>query len=152
MIIPLQRADQTIDGTIVCETGVIANLFAERVPLSPPKNSIELNARLSFFIPQKGTRTARQSASKRKNDYSTTTSQPNNRRNDCLRDRRDSKLVCGASPFISTTKKRHAEMRVFFCVKTLKRDYPNNAVSKSGIRIVFVLPKEGGFQAAFYIG
>ena len=33
-----------------------------------------------------------------------------------------------------------------------KKDYPNTAVSKSGIRIVFVLPKEGGFQASFYIG
>lgn len=33
-----------------------------------------------------------------------------------------------------------------------RKDYPNNAVSKSGIRIVFILPKEGGFQASFYIG
>lgn len=33
-----------------------------------------------------------------------------------------------------------------------KWDYPNTAVSKSGIRIVFILPKEGGFQASFYIG
>ena len=33
-----------------------------------------------------------------------------------------------------------------------KKDYPNTAVSKSGIRIVFILPKEGGFQASFYIG
>lgn len=33
-----------------------------------------------------------------------------------------------------------------------KKNYPNTAVSKGGIRIVFILPKEGGLQASFYIG
>ena len=33
-----------------------------------------------------------------------------------------------------------------------RKNYPNTAVSKSGIRIVFILPKEGGLQASFYIG
>ena len=46
MIIFPQRADQTIDGTIVCETGVIANLFAERVPLSPPNKETRIRAAL----------------------------------------------------------------------------------------------------------